>query len=129
MDFVRSLGASHVVDYKTANIDDVSHDYRHVIDCVGGTTLTKVFKLLGGGGKLISVARPPTPEEKAARPDVEASFFIVEPDGDELEEIACLCEEGKIKPVVSTTIPLDESATAFDLLDGHTKGKVVIKVI
>lgn len=128
MSLVRSLGASQVFDYTKTTVDDVSHDYTHVIDCVGGTVLTRCFKLLKGGGKLVSVARPPTAEEKASRPDVEASYFIVEPDGDELEEIACLCEEGNIKGVVEKVVPFEDAVGAFELLDGHTTGKVVIKV-
>lgn len=39
-----------------------------------------------------------------------------------------MCEQGKVKPVLSTVIPLEEGAKAFEKLDGHTRGKVVLKV-
>lgn len=128
-EFVQSLGASEVFDYGKTSIEDINKAYDVLIDCVGGDTLRKSFKLLKGGGKLISVARAPTDEEVAQRPDVDAGFFIVEPDGEELTRIAQLCEQGLIKPVVQTVMPLEEGAKAFEILAaGHTKGKIVLKV-
>lgn len=51
------------------------------------------------------------------------------PSGAELEKIIKLWEQGLIKPVVQTVMPLDEGAKAFELLeDGHTKGKIILKV-
>jgi NADPH:quinone reductase-like Zn-dependent oxidoreductase len=129
VDLVKQLGASQVIDYRKKTIDELSHDYDLVIDCVGGDTLTKSFKLLKGGGKVISVARPPTTDDKAQRPDVSSSFFIVESDGEELAIIASLCKEGLVKPVVQEVLPLDDGAKAFEILEkGHTKGKIVLKV-
>ena len=130
IDPVKSLGVSEVYDYSNVSLEELSHDFDIIIDCVGGETLQKSFKLLRGGGKLISVARAPTDDEKAQRPDVDASFFIVEPDGEQLSQIAHLCEQGLLKPVLQTVMPLEEGAKAFEMLaDGHTKGKIVLKVI
>lgn len=128
-DLVKSLGASEVFDYGQTPIETLSHDFDFVIDCVGGETLSKSFKLLKGGGKLVSVARPPTSDEKAQRPDVHGSFFIVEPDGEELAQIAQLCDAGKLQSVLQTTMSLEEGPKAFEMLaDGHTKGKIVLTV-
>lgn len=129
-DLVKSLGASQVFNYHKTSMDCLSHDYDLVIDCVGGETLAQSFKLLKGGGQLVSVARPPTLDEKASRPDVDASFFIVDPDGDELAAIAKMCDRGHIKPVLQTVLPLEEGAKGFEMLaGGHTKGKIVLKVV
>ena len=116
-------------DYRKTPLESLSHDYDVVIDCVGGETLKRSFAVLKGGGTLISLSRPPTDEEKAQRPDVRATFFIVEPDGNELAKIAKLCERGEIKPIIQATMPLDKGAEAFKMLDeGHSKGKIVLKV-
>ena len=129
IELIRSLGASEVFDYNQTPIEALSHDYDVVIDCVGGETLKKSFKLLKGGGKLVSVARPPTEDEKAQRPDVHASFFIVEPDGEELGRISELFQQGLMKAVVQNVMPLEEGPKAFDMLaEGHTKGKIVLKI-
>lgn len=128
-DLVKSLGASEVFDYTKISMEDLSHDFDVVIDYVGGNTLKQSFNILKGGGKLISIARETTEDERAQRPDVHATFFIVEPDGEELTQIAQLCEQGVIKPVIQAVMPLAEGAKAFDLLArGHSRGKIVLKV-
>ena len=127
---VKSLGANEVFDYNKVSMKTISsRDYDIIIDCVGGDTLRNSIGLVEGGGKLISVARAPTDEEKAQRPDVETSFFIVEPNGEQLARIAQLCEQDRIKPVLQSVMPLEKGPEAFALLaDGHTKGKIVLKV-
>lgn len=128
-DLVRSLGASEVFDYKKTPLESLSHNYDVVIDCVGGETLKRAFSVLRGGGTLISLAREPTDEEKAQRHDVQALFFIVEPDGDELTEIAQLCERKEIKTVLHAVLPLEKGEEAFKMLnEGHSKGKIVLRV-
>ena len=128
-DLVRSLGASEVFDYKKTPLESLWHNYDVVIDCVGGETLKRCFSVLRGGGTLISLSREPTNEEKAQRPDVQGLFFIVEPDGDELTEIAHLCEQKQIKPVLHAVLPLEKGADAFKMLaEGHSKGKIVLQV-
>lgn len=128
-ELVRSLGALAVYDYKQTALESLSHDFDIVVDCVGGETLIRSFAVVARGGTLISLSREPTGHEKAQRPDVRAIFFIVEPDGDELAEIAHLCERGEIKTVIQEVFPLEKGADAFKLLDeGHSKGKIVLKV-
>lgn len=128
-ELVRSLGALAVYDYKQTALESLSHDFDIVVDCVGGETLIRSFAVVARGGTLISLSREPTGHEKAQRLDVRAIFFIVEPDGDELAEIAHLCERGEIKTVIQEVFPLEKGADAFKLLDeGHSKGKIVLKV-
>jgi NADPH:quinone reductase-like Zn-dependent oxidoreductase len=51
------------------------------------------------------------------------------PSGEELKQIVKLWEQGIVKPVVQTVLPLNDGAKAFEMLaDGHTKGKIVLKV-
>lgn len=128
-DLVRSLGASEVFDYKQTALENLSHDFDVVVDCVGGQTLKRCFAVVGRGGTLISLSREPTDDEKSQRPDVRAIFFIVEPDGDELAEIAELCNRGQIRTVIHGVYPLEKGAEAFEVLnEGHAKGKIVLKV-
>src|ERR671914_1360594 len=50
-EFVKDLGASELVDYKTQKFEDVlSHDYDAAFDTVGGETYTRSFKILKRGG-------------------------------------------------------------------------------
>jgi NADPH:quinone reductase-like Zn-dependent oxidoreductase len=51
------------------------------------------------------------------------------PNGEELKKIIKLWEEGIVRVVVQTVMPLEDGAKAFEsLADGHTKGKIVLKV-
>lgn len=58
-----------------------------------------------------------------------SDFCFCRPNGQELEKIIKLWEEGVVKPVVQAVMPLEDGAKAFEMLaDGHTKGKIVLKV-
>ena len=129
-DLVKSLGATEVFDYKKTAMQDLSHDFDVVIDCVGEQTLKQCFDLLKGDGTLVSLSGPLTEELKALRPDIHALFFIVEPDGDELTQIAKLCEQEAVRPILQAVMPLEKGAEAFAMLgEGHSKGKIVLKVV
>lgn len=128
-DLVKSLGAHKVVDYRTTSLTSLSSNYDIVLDCVGSESLSPCFALLKGGGKLVCVARPASAEEEAQRPDVSATFFNVEPDGDELTRLAQCVEQEWLRPVVQDVLPFEEGAKAFEMVEsGHSKGKIVLTV-
>lgn len=128
-ELVKQLGAHEVFDYRTTPLQSLSHHYDIVVDCVGSNTLPQCFALLKGSGKLICIARPATADEKAQRPDASATFFIVEPDGEELTRIAQCVEQEHIQPVVQAVLPLEDGAKAFEMLEqGHARGKIVLRV-
>lgn len=129
LDLGKDLGAHNVVDHRSTPISSLSHDFDMVLDTVGGAVLPQTFPLLKGNGQLISIARPPTADEKAQRPDVRATFFIVEPDGEELTRIAQCVEQEHVRPVVQSVFPLEEGWKAFELLEsGKGKGKIVLQI-
>ncbi len=55
--------------------------------------------------------------------------ILVQPNGAQLEQIAELFEQGKLKLNVVCVMPLEEVAKAHQLVEsGHAGGKVVLKV-
>jgi NADPH:quinone reductase-like Zn-dependent oxidoreductase len=57
-------------------------------------------------------------------------LILVKPNVKELDELAKLIEEKKLKCVVSATVPLAEARKAHELSEtGHTKGKIVLQVV
>ncbi len=135
LDFLRSLGADHVIDYtredftKTKNqydliIDVISHrsvfDYRRALKpngtylFVGGSVAT-LFQILFLGpwikrttGKNIRILAVPQNSK-------------------DLIAITELCEAGKIIPVIDRRYPLNETPEALrHVSEGRAKGKVVI---
>jgi NADPH:quinone reductase-like Zn-dependent oxidoreductase len=66
-DFVRSLGAETVIDYRTTKFEDVVHDVDAVIDTVGGDLIARSLRVIKQGGVFVTVAGMVDPEEGLAR--------------------------------------------------------------
>lgn len=122
-DFVEALGADVVVDY--AAPDFMPEGTAHIaIDTVGAPP----WHSLREGGIMIGIASEPSPEE-ARRHRVRSTFFIVDPSGWDLAELAELTEAGQLTPTASRVFDLGEADEAFQVLDHqHVRGKVVLTV-
>ena len=139
--FVRSLGAAEVIDYKTIRLSQwvaENPDNRRfdvIIDCVGGEASTGSIKeawtLCKAGGMVNCIAQPPGPNKPShgVADGVRSFWFIVDPNGKQLEALGKLVVEGKIKPVVDSVTPLENWDIAWKRVNsGHARGKVVLKV-
>lgn len=132
--FVRELGASETVDYKTESLKawaERGGQVDIVVDSLGGKTLEDAWFAVKDGGALIGIFEPPEgrrPVELKGKV-VKNNFFIMKPNGEQLAVISKLLDEGQCKPVVDSVWNFEDYAKAFEKLDeGHAKGKVVIKV-
>lgn len=124
MDYVKGLGANEVIDYTT---EKVQEQFDVVFDCVGGQTQDDAFKRITEGGILISVAEPIKEKSKKDWPLIRSKFFIVEPNGKQLDEMSILIEH--IKNVVGGVYDLEDGAAAFEEVEkGHSRGKTVLTV-
>ncbi len=127
-DFVKSLGADRVIDYRTTRFEDVVHDVDVVLDTQAGETQRRSYQVLKKGGILVSTLGIQDPG-LAKQYGVRASGFMAQPNGGELAQIARLVDEGKVRPEVTTVLPLRDVAKAQEQSEaGHTRGKIVLKV-
>ncbi|KAL7947149.1 hypothetical protein V8C42DRAFT_319743 [Trichoderma barbatum] len=135
IEFVRSLGATEVIDYTKQDISDwVTYDQSRevdlVIDTIGGPSLIHSWRAVKEGGNIISVCGFP----EHSRPDglnkkASSSFFLVKPVGRDLELITQLIEADKVKSIVDSVVEFDDFAKAWEKVEaGHTRGKVVVKI-
>ncbi|MFI8423491.1 NADP-dependent oxidoreductase [Streptomyces sp. NPDC085479] len=127
-DLVRELGADEVIDYREARFEDVVTGVDVVLDGLGGETARRSLTVLREGGRLITL---PGPDDVPADvPDgVRAVWVLVEPDHLGLREITALVEQGRLRPVIDTVLPLAEAAKAHELGErGRTTGKIVLTV-
>ncbi|ALO06128.1 Zinc-containing alcohol dehydrogenase quinone oxidoreductase [Streptomyces venezuelae] len=126
-DLVRELGADEVIDYREHRFEDVVAGVDVVLDGLGGETARRSLTVLREGGRLITL---PGPDDVPAAPDgVLAAWVLVEPDHLGLREIAALVEQGRLRPVVDTVLPLAEAAKAHEIGErGRTTGKIVLTV-
>src|SRR3981081_4487192 len=111
--YVKSIGASRVIDYREAQFEKVLQEKVDVVfDLIGGDTQKRSFLVLKEGGYLVSAVQPVSQEE-AAKHRVTGAMMRLAPSGDVLARIARLLEEGTIRPDVATVYPLEEVARAW----------------
>ena len=147
---VTELGADVVIDYRSQKFEEELSGYDVVLNSLDAKTLEKSLKVLRPGGKLISISGPPDPafaraqglnavvrlvlrlmsagiRRKAKRVGVDYSFLFMRADGEQLERITKLIEDGTIRPVVDRTFPFEKLNDALAYIEaGRAKGKVVV---
>jgi NADPH:quinone reductase-like Zn-dependent oxidoreductase len=129
-DLLESLGVDQAINYATTPFENVVHDVDVVLDTVGGDTQQRSWATLKRGGFLVSTIQPPTEEMAAAHGVRQAMVFTSPPIAQTLTEVGKLADAGKIKPVVSTVLPLQEIIQAHQIVEGkHARGKVVLQVV
>jgi NADPH:quinone reductase-like Zn-dependent oxidoreductase/predicted SnoaL-like aldol condensation-catalyzing enzyme len=131
-DFVRSLGADEVIDYRTVDIDDAVSDIDVVLDPVSidSAARARSVAVLRVGGTLVSILPVPIAADElagiAAR-GVRFESMLVEADFGGMSAIADLVESGALRPHVHATFPLAEAAEAHALgQTGPIAGKLVL---
>jgi NADPH:quinone reductase-like Zn-dependent oxidoreductase len=129
LEYVRSLGAERVVDYRTTRFEDSVSNVDIVLDTVGGDTQQRSLSVLKPGGILVSVVSR-IPEEAQRKSGIRAAYFYVEVTTDRLNKITELFDNGRLMPQVGTVLPLADARSAHEMLGGtpHKRGKIVLQV-
>ncbi|MET7750119.1 NADP-dependent oxidoreductase [Micromonospora sp. NPDC005367] len=116
------FGAHEYVDLDNDTLEDVG-GVDLVFDVIGGDIQKRSARLVRAGGTLVTVTGPPE-----ARPmDGLAIDFVVVSDRAQLEEIARLVREGRLRTNIGTVAALDDAVAAFNPTQ-RTWGKTVIRV-
>src|SRR6516225_10248617 len=97
-DFLLRLGAQQVIDYHTERFEDVARNVDVVFDAVGGSTLQRSWDVLGSGGRLVTIVRT---VKSADDERTKQALFFVEPNRQQLGDIAAMLDAGQLRPVVS----------------------------
>lgn len=128
LEYLQSLGADQVINYVEEDFSKVLEEYDVVIDTIGGEVLDKSFLVLNGGGRLVSIVDMPD-KEKAKEKGVRSGAVWLEPNGEQLQQIGALMEEGQIKATIGHRFPFGEEGIeeAHRLSESHhARGKIVI---
>ncbi|PYE53745.1 NADP-dependent oxidoreductase [Deinococcus yavapaiensis] len=127
-DFVRSLGADEVIDYRARPFEEQVERVDAVFDCVGGETQTRSFAVLEPGGTLVTIVGKPSQELAASR-GVTAIGFLVHPSNEDLAFLAARVDAAELRPHVSEVLSLEKMADAHRAVEsGRTVGKIVLDV-
>jgi NADPH:quinone reductase-like Zn-dependent oxidoreductase len=120
-DAARALGAHEVVDGQSGPFDEELGAIDLVFDTVGGDVLARAPELLARDGRLVSVA---------AEPPSDGTYFVVEPNREQLIELAHLVGTDELRVAIDSTFALSDAAAAFERsLESGKRGKVVIQVV
>ena len=126
LDFVRSLGANEIIDYKTQQFEEQVSDIDLVLDLIGGDTRERSWQTLKPGGILVSTLPEPKP---AKRRDVSGREVVVYTNSRLLGNIAQLLESGSLRVELDRTFPLSEAHRAHHHLEvEHSFGKTVLSM-
>jgi len=135
----RALGADHVIDYTQENFTEGKERYDLILDNVGSQgffAMADVMKPEGvivvvGGSKKGPMFGPMkrVAWSKLAGLFIEPRmvFFIADVNRPDLEFLATLAREGKLKTVIDRRYPLEQTGDALVYLgEGHARGKVIV---
>jgi len=130
-EFLRSLGADQVIDYKTQKFEDVVKNVDVVLNTADADTGARSIAVVREGGVLVSIVGPPDASACAAakircvRPDRDTGA----PNADLLARIGELADAGKFSVFVEQTYTMADAARAWEQnRAGHTRGKLIIAV-
>jgi NADPH:quinone reductase-like Zn-dependent oxidoreductase len=137
LDFMRSLGADHVIDYTREDFTRNGKQYDFILDLIAYRTAFAYARALKPNGSYYAVGGSvatflqfllfgPWIRRTAGK---KVRLLAVQRNRKDLVSITELCEAGKVVPVIDRQYPLSAVPEALRYLGaGHAKGKVVITV-
>ncbi len=116
IDFIKSLGADHGIDYTTTDTFENNATFDFILDSVGPFKTSNLKKecknVLTKKGKYVSIG--------------DGSMQL---SSKRLDQITELIEDNQIKPIVDKTYSLEEIVEAHHYVEkGHKRGGVAIKI-
>lgn len=139
VEMVRSLGADHVIDYTKEDFTEGKERYDVILDNVGNRGFSEMENVMKAEGIIVVVGAPKKgaflgPIKKVAWMtvakhfvDPTLTFFIASVNKADLELLANLVREGKMKTVIDRRYPLEQTGAALEYLGSQrARGKVII---
>jgi NADPH:quinone reductase-like Zn-dependent oxidoreductase len=139
-DLVTSIGADHVIDYTQDDFADGQQRYDLILDIGGNSPLARLRDALTPRGTLVIVGGEDSGRWTGMRRQLHAlavsplarqrlTIRIPKETHADIEQLAELCKDGQLTPVIDRTFPLSEAADAIRYLEaGRARGKIAIAV-
>ncbi len=129
VDFVKTLGADQVIAYDKESIHQHDGKYNLVIDTHGNLS-HKDYKRMGQRGVMVgftTMGHMISVLVKSGFSKFPLIQFTAEPNTKDLEILATLIQNGKIKVHIDKTYPYNKIPEAINYIEAmHTKGKVAM---
>jgi NADPH:quinone reductase-like Zn-dependent oxidoreductase len=137
LDFLRSLGADHVIDYTRADFTKNGRQYDLILDVIAHRSVFAYPRAVrpqgtyfAVGGSVATIFQILLLGPLIKRTTGKNIWLLMVPQNrKDLISITELCEAGKVVPAIDRRYPLSEVPEALRYVaQGHAKGKVVITV-
>jgi NADPH:quinone reductase-like Zn-dependent oxidoreductase len=141
LELVRSVGADEVIDYTRDDVTDGTRRWDLILDTAGHRSLSQLRRALTPKGTLVIVGSEGRGRwlggfDRSLRAPLLARLvgqrlrmLASKPGQQDLQTLRELLEAGKLTPVIDRTYPLGDVPEAMrQLVEGHTRGKLVITV-
>ncbi|XP_061171258.1 reticulon-4-interacting protein 1 homolog, mitochondrial-like [Saccostrea echinata] len=150
---VTSLGADHVIDYKTQNVQQElmsMKGYDLILDIHGGVDFSFDLLKKWNNSKFVTIKTPflQKTDEYGILPGLLRSganltanvlqgfkdgrsyrWAMFKPSSKHLQTVKQMVEKEEIKPVIDTVFPFEKADKAYEKLEeGHARGKIVINM-
>ena len=141
LDFVRSLGASHVVDYTKDDFADGSRRYDLIVDVGGNPSVSRLRRALTptgtavivggeGSGQLTGMGRQLRALLTSPFVRQRLAMVMSKEQASDLEVLRPFLESGQVRPSVDQVFALDQAREAMRRLEtGQARGKIAISVV
>jgi NADPH:quinone reductase-like Zn-dependent oxidoreductase len=133
VEYVRSIGADEVVDYKTTDWRRLGGTYDVIFDAAGASTFGAAHRLLSPTGYYVNTFPPPSMFVTCRLVGLVSRQhsvpFMLKTDAQLLRELARLAQAGVLQPRVAKTIGLQEVASAQrEMQQGAIHGKICVSI-
>lgn len=137
LNFMRSIGADNVIDYKRQDFTKNKIQYDFILDVIAYRSVFAYARSLKPNGRYYAVGGSvgtffqilffATLIRKMS--DKQLHLLMVRRNRKDLQEAADMCASGKLITMIDKRYPLSETPAALRYLgDGYAKGKIVIQV-
>jgi NADPH:quinone reductase-like Zn-dependent oxidoreductase len=138
LEFMRSLGADHVIDYTREDFTRNGKQYDLILDLYAHRSAFAYPRTLRPNGSAFFVGGSvavllqillfgPWIRRIAGK---SMRLLVVPQNRKDLVAITELCESGKVRPMIDGCYPLSEAAEALrSVVEGRAKGKVVVTIV
>lgn len=124
IEYVRSLGADHVIDYRSQRFESVARDIDLVLDYVGGEVLDRSWEVLTQEGAIVSAAAPDILARTPA--GRRGMWFVNKSDTPLLARLSAEIAQGSLISKVSDVVGFTDIPAAIERnRTGPRIGKVV----
>jgi NADPH:quinone reductase-like Zn-dependent oxidoreductase len=139
LEFVRSLGAEHVIDYRAQDFADGAHQYDVVLDIGGNTPISRLRRCMSETGRLVFVGNELGGDWTAGfGRQLYASLLgcfvrqrfvslMAREHFSYFERLAALCAGGQLRSSLGRSVTLSEVPGALRELEaGRVRGKIAV---